>query len=74
MRFDELQAEAMKLQPEARARLAHALLSSLDDLSDPEIEELWLEESMFRDEATDAAKAEMRPAEDVFTNSPSRIP
>ena len=35
MSLDELKAEAMKLSPESRAELAHALLLSLDDLSKP---------------------------------------
>ena len=36
MSIDELEAEALKLKPEARARLAARLLDSLEDLSDEE--------------------------------------
>ncbi len=52
--LDELKAEAMKLMPEGRAQPAHALFLSLDELSGAEIEKLWLEEAIRRDEEIDS--------------------
>jgi hypothetical protein len=48
MTIDELRREALGLDLSSRARLAHELISSLDDLSEAEIEQLWLEESQRR--------------------------
>jgi len=48
MTIDELTREALGLDLSSRARLARDLLSSLDDLSESEIEQLWLEESVRR--------------------------
>jgi len=45
MTIDELEREALALDPRGRARLAHRLLDSLDELSEAEVEQLWLEES-----------------------------
>ena len=53
MRIDELEAEALKLAPAARARLAERLLESLETLSDKENARLWAEEARRRDEAWD---------------------
>jgi hypothetical protein len=59
--------------PEARAQLAHALLMSLDDLSESEIENLWLEEAIWRDEEIDAGKVALRPPDEVFTAARARL-
>jgi hypothetical protein len=50
MTIDELRREALGLDPSSRASLARDLLSSLDELSEAEIEQLWLEESARRHE------------------------
>lgn len=73
MSLDELKAEAMKLSPEARAQLAHALLLSLDDLSESEIEKLWLEEANRSDDEIETGKVELRKAEDVFPDARARL-
>jgi len=74
MSVEELQAEAMKLSPEARAQLAHALLLSLDELSDADIEELWMDEAIRRDEEIDAGTTELRSADEVFRSARARLP
>lgn len=53
MTIDELRAEALRLDPGERAELASQLLVSLDDLSECQIEKLWIEEAMRRDAALD---------------------
>ena len=45
MTIDELEREAHQLDPSTRASLARDLLESLDDLSEAEIEQFWLEEA-----------------------------
>ena len=45
MTVDELKAAALRLAPQARADLARKLLSSLDELSEAEIEQLWFAEA-----------------------------
>lgn len=73
MSLEELQDEAMKLAPEARARLAHALLASLEDLSPAEIELLWVDEALRRDEEVDAGRVSLRPADEVLKDARSRL-
>ena len=48
MTIEELRREALGLDLPSRASLARDLLSSLDDLSEAEVEQLWLEESQRR--------------------------
>jgi hypothetical protein len=47
--IDDLMREALTLDPQGRARLAHRLLDSLDELSEAEVEQLWLAEAVRRD-------------------------
>ena len=72
MSIDELEAEALKLKPEARARLAERLLDSLEDLSDEENVRVWAEEAERRSAAWDANPDSGRPAEAVFRDARSR--
>ena len=53
MSLKELEAEAMKLDPKARARLADKLLESLENLSEEENTRLWAEEAQRRDAEMD---------------------
>jgi hypothetical protein len=50
MIIDELKRQALQMDPSTRAGLARDLLTSLDDLSEAEVERLWLEEAVRRDE------------------------
>jgi len=62
MSLEELKSEALKLAPEARAKLAQILLKSLEDLSEAEIERLWVDEAIRKDEEVDAGKMPLRSA------------
>ena len=73
MTDEQLENEALKLRPAARAELAEKLLKSLEDLSDEEIERLWAEESVRRDAELDSGTASMRDAEEVFKDARARI-
>ena len=72
MTVDELKAAALRLAPQARAELARELLSSLNDLSEPEIEQLWLEEAARRDRELDAGTVQAVPAEEILARARAR--
>ena len=73
MSIDELEAEALKLAPPSRARLAAKLLESLEALSSEENQRLWAEEAQRRDEAWDATGGDGHLAEEVFRDARSRL-
>jgi hypothetical protein len=72
MSIEELKAEALRLNTEARADLARALLASLDALSEAEIEKLWIDEAIRRDEELDSGAARAYPADDVLARARAR--
>ncbi len=69
MSVDELKAEALRLDPQTRAYLARELLASLDTLSAAEIEKLWLDEAVRRDEELDSGAARAYPADEVLNRA-----
>ncbi len=69
--IDELMREALALDPQGRAHLAHRLLGSLDELSEAEVEQLWLAEAVRRD-AEIAAGAPTYPADEVLARARAR--
>ena len=73
MSIDELEAEALKLDPKARARLAERLLESLESLSPEENAQIWAEEAQRRAEALDSGTLTSRSADEVFREAQSRI-
>jgi putative addiction module component (TIGR02574 family) len=73
MTVDELKAEALRLSPEERAELASELLVSLDELSESETEQMWIEEAMRRDAALDSGDAQGIPADEVFSAARARL-
>lgn len=66
MELTSLRNEAMKLNPKGRAQLAKELLDSLEKLSEPEIEQLWIEEAIRRNAEIESGTVELRSAEDVM--------
>ena len=73
MSVEELEFEALRLEPASRARLAERLLVSLDELSEQESVQLWAAEAQRRDAEMDSARASSRPAGAVFAEALSRI-
>jgi len=73
MSAEEIEAEALKLDPRERARLAERLLQSLESLSDQENERLWAEETDRRDADWDSASAATRPAADVLRDARAKL-
>jgi len=60
-----IEQEALHLPALERAKLAHKLLLSLDDMSEPEIEEAWLDEAERRAAEIDQGLVQLIPAEEV---------
>ena len=73
MTIDELKAEALRLSADDRAQLASELIVSLDDLSESEIERLWLDEAVRRDAEGDNGTARLIPADEVFAAARARL-
>ena len=72
MSIDEIKTEALKLSPASRAILARDLLASLETLSAAEIERLWIDEAVRRDEEIDRGAAQLQPAEEVLARAQAR--
>jgi Putative addiction module component len=66
MHNEDVEMEALKLDPKARARLAGKLLESLEDLSEEENARLWAEEAERRDLEMEANPKAGRSADEVF--------
>jgi toxin ParE1/3/4 len=66
MTLDDVEAEALKLDASARARLATRLLASLETLSDDENLRLWAEEAERRDATWDSGAHAGHAADEVF--------
>ena len=64
-----LEAEALKRDPKARARLAGKLLTSLEELSEQEVTQLWAEEAQRRAAQMGADPDSELPAEDVLRDA-----
>lgn len=62
---EALLADALKLDPEARADLAAEILASLDGPPDPNAEEAWAAEIARRIRALEAGGEQLEPWEDV---------
>ena len=72
MSIEELKAEALRLDPEARAYLARVLLASLDGMSEAEIERLWIDEAVARDEELNRGAARAFSADEVLARARAR--
>ena len=73
MSIDEIKMEALKLNPASRARLARDLLASLDTLSAADLEQLWLDEAVRRDDELDQGAARLQPAGEVLARARARL-
>jgi hypothetical protein len=69
----EIEAEALKLDPKARARLAEKLLESLEHLSESENERLWADEAERRNAEWDARTGAGRSASAVLRAARAKI-
>lgn len=62
---ETIRRAALSLPAETRAQLAEELLSSLDDLSEARVEQLWFKEAARRAEEIDRGEARRIPADEV---------
>ncbi|MHB1324223.1 MAG: addiction module protein [Coriobacteriia bacterium] len=69
MTIDELKREAMRLAPTERASLARELLVSLDDLSEADVEHLWVEEAARRRQLVESGETQLIPMDEVFARA-----
>jgi hypothetical protein len=69
MTIDELKREAMRLAPTERANLARELLVSLDDLSESDVERLWVEEAARRRSLVESGETQLIPMDEVFARA-----
>lgn len=69
MTIDELKRQALRLDPSDRADLARELLESLDALSEPEVERLWLEEAERRRVEVQSGNVVPIPMDEVFARA-----
>jgi len=65
MNIQTIEQEVLQLPIEDRARLAEKLLSSLDDLSEQEVEKLWLVEAQRRATEIDNGAVQLVSSEEV---------
>ena len=73
MSIKELEAEALKLDPKSRARLAGKLLQSLENLSEEENARLWAEEAHRRVVEMDTQPDSGASAKEVFREALSKL-
>jgi hypothetical protein len=71
--IDELEDEALKLDPRGRAQLAEKLIASLEELSEEENALLWAEEAARRDSSWDRNGEASTSAEEVFRSARARV-
>ena len=73
MSLKELEAEVLKLDPKARARLAGKLLESLENLSEEENTRLWAEEAQRRDAEMDINSGSSCSSAEVFREARAKL-
>lgn len=64
--IESIRAAALGLQPDSRAELTHALVSSLSGLSEAEVADLWLAEAERRDAEMETGAVIGIPGAEVF--------
>ena len=73
MSIEEIEAEALRLDPKQRARLAGKLLESLEQLSEAENEHIWAEEAARRDADWDSKTGTSRSSAEVLRAARSKL-
>jgi uncharacterized protein YpbB len=66
MELNTIKNEALKLPAKLRADLARQLLNSLDNLEDSEIEDLWVEEALKRNEEIENEEVKVKSHESIM--------
>jgi putative addiction module component (TIGR02574 family) len=74
MSLEELEAEVKKLSLEDRAALAKWIVASLDELSEAEMEALWVEEAERRLDELEQGRVTDVSVEDVLCRARAALP
>jgi putative addiction module component (TIGR02574 family) len=69
--LEQIEAAALSLPPEGRARLAERLLASLED--DAELTAVWIAEAQRRDSDIESGRVTTTRAEDVFAKARAQL-
>jgi hypothetical protein len=69
MTVEEIMREALRLDAETRASIAHELLSSLESLSEAEVERLWIAEAKRRSADVKAGHAQTLSAHESLARA-----
>lgn len=72
-RFKELEKQARALSAREKAALARVLIEDLDTSTDPNVEQLWIEEAQRRYDAFTAGKLKALPGEEVMRRARRRL-
>jgi putative addiction module component (TIGR02574 family) len=72
-RFKELEKQARALSAKEKAELARVLIDELDSSTDPNAEQLWIEEAQRRYDAFVAGKLNALPGEEVMRKALRRL-
>jgi hypothetical protein len=73
MTIKNIEKKILELNTKSRAKLANKLLSSLEDLTVAEIEKLWVEEALRRNDEISKGNVKLRSAEEVFNAARKRL-
>ena len=73
MSIKELETEIKKLALKDRAKLAKWIVESLDDLSEAEVEALWVEEAERRLDELEAGVVKAIPSKEVIRRARAAI-
>ena len=73
MNVQNIEKELMELDIKSRAILASKLLNSLENLSECEIEKLWAEEALFRDDELNRGLSKSKSSDKVFKDARARL-
>ena len=69
----KLEAELLALPLNSRASLARALIESLEETADENVDSLWVDEIRRRDEALRSGRATARPVDEVLREARERL-
>ncbi|HEX9690056.1 MAG TPA: addiction module protein [Thermoanaerobaculia bacterium] len=62
----ELETEILRLEPRERAQLTHLLVTSLDELTPEQVQEIWLDEAERRDHELETGDVHAVRGPEVF--------
>ena len=71
--LERLRDDLLALPKNSRASLAHALIASLEDEIDSDVDELWADEIRKRDNGLRNGRVLLRPADEVMREARERL-